>query len=610
MIKVRNILCVWWLLMVRTAEIIRCGATAERECAYIPVQLFRMIQLRTAFIYFKPWLLRHPQRKCNVSACAQAPELKVGLKQPEMPLSVSKLPAMLLLLCVCLLLRGFAFAQPPGIQWQRSIGGSGNEMAFSVQPAHDHGLILAGTTNSANGDVTYNHGDFDCWLVKLDSNSGIMWQKSYGGSSEEEAFGVVPGTYGGYVFTGQTLSSDGDLTTSQGDFDTWIVATDDTGHILWSKSMGSSGPDYGIEVRNTPDSGYIIVGGAGAGDGDVTSTYRGGSGDAWVIKLTHSGVVSWSKTYGGSDLDYGIDIQPCAGGGYIFAGQTVSTDGDISVFRGAADAWVMKLDDTGKVIWSKTYGGSDYEDATSIVQSADGGFIFTGFTKSLDGDVAGNHGGDDYWVVKLDDTGGIVWSKCYGGTQYDDPSQIVQTPDGGYLIAGVANSTDGDVTGNHGSDDYWVVKLDNTGALQWQKSVGGTSGDTANCIAITSDTGYVIAGGSGSSNGDLTATHGNGDFWVLKLHGPDTTLGIAATGAEQIAVYPTVTTGRVEVVLPVGYEQASFQLFSLVGSSVPFTESRSGLRCTLELRGIPAATYILKIVNKGVVRTFRVVFLG
>ena len=170
-----------------------------------------------------------------------------------------------------------------------------------------------------------------------------------------------------------------------------------------------------------------------------------------------------------------------------------------------------------EIQWAKCYGGSEYDAALSIQQTTDGGYIVAGLSLSNDNDVSGNHGGEDYWIVKLTSTGSIEWQKSLGGSGEDRASSVIQTTDGGYIIAGTSNSNDGDVSGNHGRDDYWIVKLSSTGILEWQKSLGGSGDDDANSIQQTTDGGYIIAGGSNSNDGDVSGNHGSDDYWIVKL---------------------------------------------------------------------------------------------
>ncbi|MHA1651797.1 MAG: hypothetical protein ACTSYB_16515, partial [Candidatus Helarchaeota archaeon] len=189
-----------------------------------------------------------------------------------------------------------------------------------------------------------------------------------------------------------------------------------------------------------------------------------GGYDFWVVKLSSTGVIEWQKCLGGSNNDWVYSVQQTADGGYIVAGFTVSNDGDVSGNHDGedfCDFWVVKLSSTGVIEWQKCLGGSNYERAYSVQQTADGGFIVAGETKSNDGDVSGNHGGYDFWVVKLSSTGVIEWQKCLGGINDEGAYSVQQTADGGYIVAGYTDSNDGDVSGKHGvcACDFWVVKL-------------------------------------------------------------------------------------------------------------------------------------------------------
>jgi hypothetical protein len=226
---------------------------------------------------------------------------------------------------------------------------------------------------------------------------------------------------------------------------------------------------------------------------------------------------------GRSNDDEARSVVQTGDGGYIVAGYTRSNDGDVSGNHGGADAWVVKLNSDGTIAWQKTLGGSSYDEAHSIVQTSDGGYIVAGYTRSNDGDVSGNHGEEDAWVVKLDSEGNIEWQKTFGGSSYDEANSIVQTSDGGYIVAGYTKSSNGDVAYGgstyHGGiqEDVWVIKLDSHGNIIWQEALGGGGYDRAFSIAQTSDDGYVVAGYAGSNDGDVSGNHGSYDVWVVKL---------------------------------------------------------------------------------------------
>ncbi|MDR1874277.1 MAG: hypothetical protein LBQ90_04585, partial [Synergistaceae bacterium] len=214
-------------------------------------------------------------------------------------------------------------------------------------------------------------------------------------------------------------------------------------------------------IQQTRDGGYVVAGYTSSADGDV-SGFQGGWSDCWVVKLNATGSIEWQKAFGGSDFDTVTSIQQTIDGGYIVAGNTVSTDGDVSSFhgKGKRNIWVVKLNAKGSIEWQKTPGGSRWSDASSIQQTTDSGYIVAGYTSSADGDVSGFQGGwSDCWMVKLNAKGSIEWQKALGGSDRDEARSIQQTADGGYIVAGWTESTDGDVSGSHGSRDAWVVKL-------------------------------------------------------------------------------------------------------------------------------------------------------
>jgi hypothetical protein len=291
--------------------------------------------------------------------------------------------------------------------------------------------------------------------------------------------------------------------------------------LVWQKCLGGSSYDWAYSVQQTSDGGYIVAGGTESNlTGDVGRNH--GGEDFWVVKLDECGDVIWQKCLGGSsnDVVYG-NIQQTFDGGYIVAGWTVSNlTGDVGRNHGGADCWVVKLDGSGEITWQKCLGGNSDDYALSVQQTSYGGYIIAGGTESnLTGDVGQNHGGEDYWVVKLDPSGDIAWQKCLGGSSWEYAVGIQQTFDSGYIVAGLTESNlTGDVGRNHGFIDYWVVKLDGSGEIIWQKCLGGSSIDDAESVQQTADGGYIVAGMTISNlTGDVGQNHGLFDYWIVKL---------------------------------------------------------------------------------------------
>lgn len=282
--------------------------------------------------------------------------------------------------------------------------------------------------------------------------------------------------------------------------------------IQWQKSLGGADFEEVYSIQQTTDLGYIMIGVSLSNNGDVSGNH--GGVDFWVVKLTEAGTIQWKKAYGGSNNDWPFDIRQTTDSGYIMTGRTNSNNGDVSGNHGDRDFWVVKLSETGVIQWKKTFGGSGPDEAHSIQQTSDGGYIVAGGSASTDGQVSGNHGYDDFWVIKLTNVGEIQWQKSLGGSSSEFARHIIQTYEGGFIVVGETMSNNGDVSGSHGNPDFWVVKLDENGIIEWQKALGGTAIDVARSICQLSDSSYVVAGYTAS---DVPGHNGMFDCWVVKL---------------------------------------------------------------------------------------------
>lgn len=423
-----------------------------------------------------------------------------------------------------------AMAQVPVIQWQKSLGGSGNDYANSVQQTTDGGYIVAGYTASVDGDVSGNHGGNDMWVVKLDNTGNIQWKKALGGSGDDVGTYVQQTADGGYIIAGNTTSNDGDVSGNHGNSDAWVVKLNSAGNIQWQKTYGGLSNEAANSVQQLADGGYILGCSAlSEYGGDIIGSH--GANEGWIVKISPAGVIEWSLCLGGLSYDYARQVKQTADGGFIMGGYGYSVDGDLIGNHGNMDFWMVKLDNIQERQWKKTFGGTGTDILSSVTQTTDGGFIAAGHVYSQDGDIAGSgfHGPylNDYWIIKLDTAGVLQWKKALGGSGNDLAQSIQQTTDGGYIVFGYSTSNDGDVSGNNGYVDYWIVKLNSTGTIQWQKSLGGTGQegynnipnevDGAHSIQQTTDGGFILAGYSKSNDGDVSGNHGNFDYWVVKL---------------------------------------------------------------------------------------------
>jgi hypothetical protein len=486
------------------------------------------------------------------------------------------------------------FSQP-SIQWQKTVGGSFDDFGFNIHETVDKGFIVAGITNSNDGDVTGNQGDYDCWVVKLNSQGTIQWQKTLGGSAEDYAFSVLQVADGGYIVAGMTNSNNGDVTENHGNYDCWVVKLDAIGAIVWQKTFGGSFDDAALSIKETTDGGYIVAGYTSSEDGDVSGNH--GETDFWVLKLNETGKIQWQKTLGGSAGDYASSIEQTADGGYILAGETASSDEDLTYNHGSYDFWVVKLSVIGTIQWQKTFGGSNIDEAQSIQQSADGGYIVAGNTNSADGDVNGYHGSFDYWIVKLDPTGAIQWQKALGGIRDDKATCIQQSSDGGYIVAGWTYSIDGDVIRNNGDydyvgNDYWVVKLNGIGTIQWQKALGGFDDDVATSIQQTKDGGYIVAGWTYLSEGYLTKNQKSYDYLIVKMDAGS--LSTSSFLQEHIVIYPNPAKSILNLQFPYDMLIDKIIIIDLTGQII-MEQTKNTKQINTE--GLASGMYLIQVIS-------------
>jgi len=298
-----------------------------------------------------------------------------------------------------------------------------------------------------------------------------------------------------------------------------ITVRSQTPYVEWQKCLGSTWGDEGLHVQNTSDGGFILLTTVGAGTGDVTG-YHGNPaiGDLWVVKLDSKGTVQWSKALGGSFVEAGGAIREAPDGSFVIGATTGSTDGDATAAsHGGLDFWLVKLSATGSILWQRRYGGEKNEYMWDFQFTPDGGYILAGDAESFGGDVTGQHGSEDAWVVKVNSSGNIEWQRCIGGSDQDVAFSVAVLADG-YAITGMVWSRDGDIT-SHYSDaqDMLVAKLDLTGKVVWVKDLGGSSKDQGAGVVKGSDGGIVVGGYTGSTDGDVIGMKGFMDFWLLKM---------------------------------------------------------------------------------------------
>ncbi|MHC4110389.1 MAG: NHL repeat-containing protein, partial [Planctomycetota bacterium] len=353
----------------------------------------------------------------------------------------------------------------PPLQWQINIGVSDWEYGESVQQTLDGGYIIVGHVFS---NVTF---DYDICLTKIDADGNIDWQKYYGGDDWDLAYSVVQTSDGGYAISGLTYSY------GNGESDIYLLKISSTGRLVWDQYFGGDFWDEGYSLQETSDGGFVIVG--------TTRSFGAGEYDVYLIKTLSNGHLEFEQTFGGTGDDNGWSVQQTSDGGYIIAGYTESFG------AGLRDIYLIKLDPGTELQWQKTYDGTNDEIGFSVQQTADGGYIITGFASywcPFEGTYQ-----QDVALIKTDPFGNEQWFNTYPGSDDfcsgDDIGYYVrQTSDGGYIIAGETRSY------SKGLGDGYLIKTDPNGKKEWQKALGDEDYAYATTVQQTSDDGFIVAG--------------------------------------------------------------------------------------------------------------------
>ncbi|MEO8147424.1 MAG: T9SS type A sorting domain-containing protein [Bacteroidia bacterium] len=428
------------------------------------------------------------------------------------------------------------------LQWQYSYGDSGFEQPFGSEPTMDGGIILGGHSNSVPtgfGDITSNYGNYDWWLLKLDSMGHKEWSKSYGGSAYDKCRNASENSDGTIIAFGSVQSNDSDVSGSHGGNDFWLLKTDSAGNKLWSRCYGGTSDEGGRTAIETNDSNYLIAGYTRSSNGDMTANY--GSFDVWLAKVTpDSGNIIWQKNYGGSLDERVRSIHEWPNGDFVFTGNASSIDHDLTgtTNHGGEDIWTARVDANGNFMWSSQLGGPGFDRAYYCTRDLDGNVLVAGRDSGNGGDITNNHGGSDCWVIKLDfNTGALIWQKSFGGTEDDEGFRIDPEPGGGYMIGATTESTDDDSPGVRGLSDFWLIRTDSNLNIIWTRTDGGGSWDHLNDVVRMNDGGWVGVGFSSSKPGaksEVTVNHGLFDLWVCKIIFCDSLPIITYTGSDTI----------------------------------------------------------------------------
>jgi len=468
------------------------------------------------------------------------------------------------------------------LDWSKNIGGSEDDLVFGVDQTNDGGFIIAGWSESSDGDLEENKGGRDAWIVKFDSEENIEWGKNYGGSMDDTALAIKQTSDGGFIAAGWSRSINGDLDSNYGQGDVWVFKLDFEGKIIWSKTYGGSNADYAVDIVETSDEGYVLAAVSGSWNSDVTG--NNGMDDYWIVKLDSSGNLLWEKTYGTVLPDRPTAIILGTDGGYIICGS--SWIGNTNGGQDGLEGWVIKLNDSGNLQWVKRYGGRYVDYIKTIETTIDGGYIMAGGSKSDDGDLTENNGETDAWIIKTDAAGNIEWSKSYGGFDDDDINSIVQTVDDGYIMAGLFGITSG---------DSWLMKLDPQGNFDWAQTYGGTNRELAIDFIQKENGEFIVVNYSDSVDEDIVENKGLIDLWLFKIN-PMISSNSEIKLNNNVTISPNPSNGEFTIdIKDVSNNNVNVLVYDALGHTVISKKEVSG---SVSIHDLPQGNYLVQIVGE------------
>jgi hypothetical protein len=433
-----------------------------------------------------------------------------------------------LLLSISLLVLIFSqsvSAQPPATEWTQTIGGPNIEGGTSVIQTSNGDFVVIGVTDS------YGSGKYDIYMVRTDSSGDTIWWRAFGGTEDEEGYSIQETSDGGFIIAGSTRSF------GAGNYDIYLLKTNSSGNVQWSKVYGGSYAENGNSVIQTTDGGYIVAG--------RTVSFGAGNSDVYLVKTDSGGNIMWTKTFGGTATDEAQSIQQTNDGGYIIAGSTSSSG------AGSYDVYLIKTDSGGNSLWTRTFGGSNYDTGNSVEQTSDGGYIITGRYQAASMESR-------LYLIKTDSYGDAMWSKTIEYNDYASGDAVHETTDGGFIITGLT-------MGSTTSHDVLLVKTDVSGDTLWTATYGGTGSEWGHSVQQTADEGYIVTGMTNSFGADSI------DVYLIKL---ETDTGIEeAHGGNPLLLLETDGPNPFSSSLTISYsipEQSSVELavFDLSGRLV------------------------------------------
>ena len=408
------------------------------------------------------------------------------------------------------------------LNYIKSFGGSNDDEANDIINTSDGGFMVIGSSTSSDGLIQNKIGfESDIILMKFDSDKSIEWVKNYGGSRDDRGQSVVEVSGIGYALLGYSMSNDGDASNNEGFHDNWVILIDSKGDIIWEKSYGFSGHDHAYNIIKTKDgnlffNGFLdVTASRGLGSTKkVGKSIKHGVGEFWCHKIDLGGNILWRKYFGGTNNDRSYDSVETSDGDFLIVGSSESNDIDISSPKGSYDIWVIKLSSNGDLLWERSYGGSKYETANSIIQSADKKIHILGSTLSNDKNISFQMGSSDFWLLTIDSDGNLLSEQTFGGSNFDKGKKIEIDSKDNLWLTGYSRSIDFDFSFNNGKNDAVLIQLSKNRILKEVFEIGAEGEDIANSLIHFNENEIIVAGYSDSKEDYFIENKGGKDIFL------------------------------------------------------------------------------------------------
>ncbi|MDX1478184.1 MAG: T9SS type A sorting domain-containing protein [Saprospiraceae bacterium] len=408
-----------------------------------------------------------------------------------------------------------AISAQHSVELSRVYGGSLEDEGHAVDESEDGLIVVGGRSFSSDGDVNSNQEGSDYWVMQLTPEGDTLWSKSFGGSNNDDLRALTHSANGQIATFGTTWSDDGDVTNNPGVIGAWLLTLDAAGNPLVSRVFAGALGEQGVDIVALADGGYALL--VQSTSPFLEGAENNGNFDYWVARTNAQGATLWAEFYGGSESDLAAQMIRVPGG-FLIAGSSSSSDGNVSANQGGFDYWVVKIDVNGALLWEKSFGGSGDDLAADVLELPDGNFAIVGTSDSQDGDKTVSYGGTDVWVVKIDPNGNLLWERTYGGTEDDSGTKLSAIDNTQFAMLAQTESSNVHLTGNKGMADAWIVFLDANGNIQRQMNYGGMEDDFGRDIALGTNGTLYFCGSTFSEDGNLPNTDlEDENLWLLSL---------------------------------------------------------------------------------------------